>query len=81
MLVNLLLSTIYTSRRQLIYCVEKQLLSEHKTFLLQKGLDSLLDQNRRLDLSLLYSLFARIKGGLEDLCTHFNAYIKVAIII
>ncbi|KAG7168303.1 Cullin-4B-like, partial [Homarus americanus] len=63
-------------RRQLIYCVEKQLLSEHKTILLQKGLDSLLVQNRRHDLSLLYNLFARIKGGLEDLCTHFNAYIK-----
>lgn len=65
-----------STKRQLIYCVEKQLLSEHKTHLLQKGLDSLLDQNRRHDLTLLYNLFARIKGGLEDLCTHFNAYIK-----
>ncbi|KAK8392981.1 hypothetical protein O3P69_013189 [Scylla paramamosain] len=65
-----------STKRQLIYCVEKQLLSEHKSLLLQKGLDSLLDQNRRHDLSLLYNLFSRIKGGLEDLCTQFNAYIK-----
>lgn len=65
-----------STKRQLIYCVEKQLLSEHKTHLLQKGLDSLLDQNRRNDLTLLYNLLVRIKGGLGDLCTHFNAYIK-----
>lgn len=72
-----LFTLFYIFRRQLIYCVEKQLLSEHKSLLLQKGLDSLLDQNRRHDLSLLYNLFSRIKGGLEDLCTQFNAYIKV----
>ncbi|XP_076033393.1 cullin 4 isoform X2 [Oratosquilla oratoria] len=65
-----------STKRQLIYSVEKQLLSEHKTHILQKGLESLLDQNRRKDLALLYSLFARIKGGLEDLCMHFNGYIK-----
>ncbi|MCL4139380.1 UNVERIFIED_CONTAM: hypothetical protein GTU68_022469, partial [Idotea baltica] len=65
-----------STKRQLIYCVEKQMLSEHKTALLQKGLDQLLDQNRRKDLSLLYSLFSRIKGGLDYLCSQFNAYIK-----
>ncbi|KAB7508159.1 Cullin-4B [Armadillidium nasatum] len=65
-----------STKRQLIYCVEKQMLNEHKTALLQKGLDQLLDQNRRKDLSLLYSLFSRIKGGLDYLCSQFNAYIK-----
>lgn len=65
-----------STKRQLIYCVEKQLLSEHKTQLLQKGLDMMLDQNRLTDCSLLYNLLSRIKGGCDDLCTHFNAYIK-----
>ena len=72
---------IFIFRRQLIYCVEKQLLSEHKTQLLQKGLDQLLNENRRTDLTLLYTLFTRIKGGLDDLCSHFNTYIKVSLFI
>ena len=63
-------------RHQLIYTVEKQLLSEHLTGILQKGLDSLLEENRLSDLSLLYSLFSRVKNGTAELCTNFNTYIK-----
>ena len=70
-------SFLFVHRRQLIYCVEKQMLSEHKTQILSKGLEQLLEQNRKQDLSLLYSLFARIKSGLDDLCNQFNNYIKV----
>ena len=64
-------------RWSLIHTVEKQLLSEHITSILQKGLSGLLDENRISDLSLLYNLYSRIKNGLVELCLNFNSYIKV----
>ncbi|KAJ1531537.1 hypothetical protein ONE63_000212 [Megalurothrips usitatus] len=60
----------------LVHTVEKQLLSEHLSAVLQKGLDLLLEENRLSDLCLLYSLFTRVKTGLHELCTNFNGYIK-----
>ena len=60
----------------LVHTVEKQLLSEHLTAVLQKGLDLLLEENRISDLCLLYNLFTRVKNGLPELCSNFNAYIK-----
>ncbi|XP_044764848.1 cullin-4A [Coccinella septempunctata] len=65
-----------STKYQLIHTVEKQLLSEHISNILQKGLDSLLEENRIDDLSLLYQLFSRVKNGLIELCSAFNAYIK-----
>lgn len=65
-----------STKVRLIHNVEKQLLSEHTTNILQKGLDSLLEANRTADLTLLYSLFSRVKNGLAELCQSFNAYIK-----
>ena len=65
-----------STKHQLICCVEKQLLSQHKTQILQKGLHNMLDQNCLTDLSLLYDILSRVKGGCEDLSTHFNAYIR-----
>lgn len=67
-------------RFSLIHTVEKQLLSEHLTSVLHKGLDSLLEENRVADLTLLYSLFTRVKKGLVELCLNFNTYIKVRIV-
>lgn len=64
-------------RHQLIYTVEKQLLSEHLTGILHKGLENLLEENRLSDLTLLYSLFSRVKNGLIELCVNFNGFIKV----
>lgn len=61
----------------MIHTVEKQLLSEHITSILQKGLSGLLDENRISDLSLLYNLYNRVKNGLVELCLNFNSYIKV----
>uniref|UniRef100_A0A6M2DJ61 Cullin-4B n=1 Tax=Xenopsylla cheopis TaxID=163159 RepID=A0A6M2DJ61_XENCH len=61
---------------QLIHSVERQLLSEHLTTILQKGLENLLEQNRIQDLTLLYSLFSRVKNGMTELCSQFNGYIK-----
>ncbi|KAL1121990.1 hypothetical protein AAG570_003398 [Ranatra chinensis] len=65
-----------STKWSLIHTVEKQLLSEHLTTILHKGLDSLLEENRVGDLTLLYNLFTRVKKGLSELCTMFNAYIK-----
>lgn len=67
-------------RPQLVHCVEKQLVSEHVTGVLSKGLASLLDAPRIADLTLLYNLFSRVKNGLSELCSHFNSYIKVCYI-
>jgi len=68
-------------RWPLIHTVEKQLLSEHLTSILQKGLDNLLEENRVHNLTLLYSLFTRVKNGLVELCLNFNTYIKVSNLI
>ncbi|CAH0562200.1 unnamed protein product [Brassicogethes aeneus] len=64
------------TKYQLIHTVEKQLLSEHVTNLLQKGLNGLLEEKRIPDLTLLYQLFNRVKNGLAELCLSFNAFIK-----
>lgn len=69
---------IFYFRWQLIHSVERQLLSEHLTTILQKGLENLLEQNRIQDLTLLYSLFSRVKNGMTELCSQFNGYIKVS---
>ncbi|XP_054712277.1 cullin-4A-like [Uloborus diversus] len=65
-----------STKKPLIQCVEKQLLGEHLGPLLQKGLDLLLEENRIVDLKLMYDLFSRVKDGLPQLCSHFNLYIK-----
>lgn len=41
------------------------------------GLNSLLDENRIQDLSLLYQLFSRVRGGVQVLLQHWIEYIKV----
>ena len=74
---NRLCFVFVSSRWALIHTVERQLISEHLQSILGKGLENLLDNNRLHDLKLLYSLFARVKNGLIDLCFHFNSYIKV----
>lgn len=64
------------TKPQLIHVVQKQLLSEHVTNILQKGLDQLLNENRIHDLTLLYQLLTLVKTGLSELCKAFNDYIK-----
>ncbi|MBN3303545.1 CUL4A protein, partial [Amia calva] len=66
----------HSTQKQLIFTVEKQLLGEHLTAILQKGLDSLLDGNRVAELTLLYQLFSKVKGGLQVLLQHWRDYIK-----
>ncbi|XP_076337689.1 cullin 4 [Tachypleus tridentatus] len=66
----------HSTKKALIQTVERQLLGEHLSSILQKGLDQLLEENRISDLSLMYSLFSRVKDGLSELCSYFNQYIK-----
>ncbi|KAH8371223.1 hypothetical protein KR093_006682 [Drosophila rubida] len=71
-----ILMDILCYRHPLIYNVEKELLAEHLTTILQKGLDALLEDNRLNDLTLLYGLLSRVKNGTSELCGNFNGYIK-----
>jgi len=66
-----------STRKSLITTVEKQLLQEHVVQLLEKGLDQLLEENRTADLTLIYSLFSRVKDGSTQLCTYFARFIKL----
>uniref|UniRef100_A0A8C5AEH0 Cullin 4A n=1 Tax=Gadus morhua TaxID=8049 RepID=A0A8C5AEH0_GADMO len=65
-----------STQKPLVYCVEKQLLGEHMTSILQKGLTVLLDENRVTELTLLYQLFSKVKGGLHTLLQFWRDYIK-----
>ncbi|XP_008832150.2 cullin-4B isoform X2 [Nannospalax galili] len=65
-----------TTQKSLIASVEKQLLGEHLSAILQKGLNNLLDENRIQDLSLLYQLFSRVRGGVQVLLQQWIEYIK-----
>lgn len=65
-----------TTKKPLITCVEKQLLEQHLSLMLQKGLEHLLNENRISDLTLMYQLFSRVKEGLKELCYAFATYIK-----
>ncbi|KOC61411.1 Cullin-4B [Habropoda laboriosa] len=55
-----------STKWSLIHTVEKQLLSEHISSILQKGLSGLLDENRINDLSLLYNLYKTMVQELLD---------------
>ncbi|XP_064131274.1 cullin-4A isoform X2 [Loxodonta africana] len=66
----------HSTQKPLIACVEKQLLGEHLTAILQKGLDHLLDENRVPDLTQMHQLFSRVKGGQQILLQHWSEYIK-----
>ncbi|XP_060039727.1 cullin-4A isoform X2 [Erinaceus europaeus] len=66
----------HSTQKPLIACVEKQLLGEHLTAILQKGLDQLLEENRVPDLTQLFQLFSRVKGGQQALLQHWSEYIK-----
>jgi len=67
----------FLCRWALVHTVERQLISDHLGSILGKGLESLLDNNRVQDLTLMYTLFTRVKNGLIELCSHFNSFIKV----
>uniref|UniRef100_A0A452TQJ4 Cullin family profile domain-containing protein n=1 Tax=Ursus maritimus TaxID=29073 RepID=A0A452TQJ4_URSMA len=67
------------TQKLLIAIVEKQLLGEHLSEVLQKGLSYLLDENRIEDLSLLYQLFSRVDCGVQALLQHWIDYINIVI--
>ncbi|GFN79945.1 cullin-4a [Plakobranchus ocellatus] len=73
---RLLLYLDQSTRKPLILCVEKHLLENHLKYILQKGLDQLLDENRISELTLLSNLFSHVKDGLKLLRQEFAAYIK-----
>lgn len=69
----------FSTRKPLIAIVEQQLIANHSTALLSKGVEQLLSENRIEDLRLLYDLFGRVKNGHQELRTFVINYIKVKI--
>ena len=65
-----------SSKWQLIHMMEKQLLSEHLSTILTKGLDDLLETNRKPELLLMYSLLGRVSGGHDELKGKLCDYVK-----
>lgn len=65
-----------SSKWQLVHTVEKQLISEHLTTVLAKGLDGLLEENRMAELKLLYALVGRVKGGHTELRAKVCEFVK-----
>ncbi|XP_040567702.1 cullin-4A [Lepeophtheirus salmonis] len=65
-----------STKWQLIHTVEKQLISEHMTTILTKGLDTLLEENRKVELRLMYSLLGRVKGGCIELKAKMCEFVK-----
>ena len=47
--------------------MEKQLISEHLSQILTKGLDALLEGDRKPELKLMYSLVGKVVGGPQEL--------------
>jgi len=75
---NRLLHYLHQSTRPLlISCLEKYLVADHTRTLLQKGFDSMMDENRIQDLKLLYQLLSRIPNGIDQLRVAYSQFIKV----
>jgi len=65
-----------SSKWQLIHTVENQLISEHLSSILTKGLDVLLEENRKGDLRLMYALLGRVRGGHQELKGKMCDFVK-----
>ena len=65
----------------LIQTVEKELIANHLTVVLVKGLDQMLHELWMDDLVSLHSLCKRVENGLPELCSHFNKNIKKRVLV
>lgn len=74
---NRLLHYLHQSTRPLIIsCLEKFLIANHVSTILQKGFDNMMDDMRIQDLKLLYQLLNRIPDGIDQLKNSYSQYIK-----
>ncbi|KAH3815364.1 hypothetical protein DPMN_143886, partial [Dreissena polymorpha] len=65
-----------STKKPVISLIEKQLLEQHISQMLQKGLNQLLSENRIPDLTRMFLLLSRVKNGQKELCAAFSQYIK-----
>jgi len=65
-----------SSEIHLIKTVEKQLISEHLSSILTKGLDDLLSADRKPELRLMYSLLGKVIGGHAELKGKMCNFVK-----
>jgi cullin-4 len=63
------------TRAPLVRCCERELVSEHVAFLLEKGFDALMEGKRAADLGRLYALLARV-DALREMKGALGAYAK-----
>lgn len=64
----------YSTKKPLIACVERQLVSAHAAALLDKGFALLCDEARIDSISLMFSLFTRV-SAVDLIKTHFTNYV------
>lgn len=65
-----------TSRSKLIEILERELVGSHLPLILQRGFSSLMDEDRRPELALIFQLAGRVPEGASLVCNTWNAYIK-----
>ncbi|KAK9722077.1 hypothetical protein K7432_002964 [Basidiobolus ranarum] len=65
------------TRKPLIELIERELIANPVSLLLEKGFDSLVSNGQKEDLARLYSLLARV-GHLDQLKTFYGVYVKKA---
>ena len=66
----------FVTRSPLLALVEQLLITDHVQTILNKGLDSMLNEHKTFDLGLLYRLLKKAPTGLKDLRVAFVEYIR-----
>lgn len=84
----------FSTRKRLIEVTERCFIADYVDTFVQKGTrprcardsvlpfvgtDSLLNDNKKPELALMYSLLSRVKEGHAVLKNHFSAYVKVGV--
>ncbi|KAJ3080356.1 Cullin-4, partial [Rhizoclosmatium hyalinum] len=63
------------TKKGAVSIVERVLVENHVSLLLQRGFDNLIQDERVLDLGRMYSLYSRVPNGLSEMKKYFGDYI------
>ena len=58
--------------------MESNLIEKHVKVILSRGFNTLMRDNRHHDLTLMYSLFEKVKDAKTELAAAFGKYVKTA---
>ncbi|XP_067949254.1 cullin-4B-like [Watersipora subatra] len=67
-----------TTKNELLQIVESNLIEKHVKVILSRGFHNLMRDNRHHDLTLMYSLFEKVKDAKSELAAAFASYVKTA---